>query len=106
MKKLMIGTALTLYAFSTAYAQDYQVELGAAYLNGEINGVDYDGFGLNAEFHFEKVDTSKGPLNEAAFLDKSSFASLTWVTLDPDAPGADSEDTIDLEGRFILQNKL
>lgn len=106
MKKILMGAAVTLFSVSTAFAQDYQVELGAAYLNGDVNGVDFDGIGLNAEVHFDKVNTRKGPLNEAAFLDKSSFANLTWITLDPDTAGADSADTTTIQGRFVLEKQL
>lgn len=106
MNKILLGSAVALLAASTAYAQDYQAELGAAYLNGDVNGMDFDGVGLHAEVHLEKVDTGKGPLNEASFLDKSSFAELTWITLDPDAANASSEDTISFDGRFVTQSNF
>lgn len=83
MKKLLLISALSLVA-SQAYAQDYQAEIGFAYSDTDI---DVDGFGsastnatsLYGIAYFSQVDTSKGPLAEAAFLDKASgiFASYT-----------------------------
>ena len=107
MKKLLLGTAIAALAVSpVAFAQDYQFEVGAGYVNGDNGFVDYDGFGLNVRAHLDIVDTSKGPLNEAAFLDKSSFADLTWATAEADVSGAESVDTIGLSGRFVTQGNV
>lgn len=106
MKKVLLGTAVALLSSSVAFAQDYQFQVGAAYMMGDDEGTDVDGFALNGQFHFEKVDTSKGPLGEAAFLDKSSYVDLTWMTLEADVSGADSEDTILLGGRFVTDQNL
>ena len=106
MKKLMLGTAVAVLASSVATAQDYQFEVGAGYVTGDIEGTDYDSFGLNARAHLDRVDTSKGPLNEASFIDKSSFVNLAWVTLDPDVASADSLDAFDLSGRFVTGENL
>jgi opacity protein-like surface antigen len=102
MKKLILGTVIAALTTAGAYAEDYQFELGAAYITGDLSGVDYDGFGFSGEAHFDKVDTSKGPLNEAAFLDKSSFVVARWLTLEADFPGAEAADNIALEGRFVV----
>lgn len=104
MKKIILGTAVALLAASSAYAQDYQAELGTAYHNGDSFGNDFDGFALNAEVHLDKVNTGKGPLNEAAFLDKSSFVGLSWLTEDFDKGG--SNDTVSLDGRFVTQDNV
>jgi hypothetical protein len=101
MKKLILGTVIAALTTAGAYAEDYQFELGAAYVTGDSFGADYDGFGFSGEFHFDKVDTSKGPLNEAAFLDKSSSVGAVWATTEFDVPGADAEDDITLLGRFV-----
>ena len=106
MKKLMLGTAVAVLASSVATAQDYQFEVGAGYVDGDMAGVDYDGFGLNARAHLDRVDTTKGPLNEAAFLDKSSFVDLTWATFEYDVPGSFSVDTIGLSGRFVTKGNV
>ncbi len=108
MKKILLGTVVSFLAATPTLAQDYQVELGAVYLDGDSSGVDFDGYGLNAEFHLDKVVTTKGPLNEAAFLDKSSFGSLTWVTAEFDLANSMSADSdiIGLSGRFVTQSNL
>ena len=77
-----IGLALSV----TAQA-DYRWELGGDYTYGEINAdrknaiaparnqskdIDENIGQLSGTWYFENVDTSKGPLNEAAFLDHAS----------------------------------
>jgi len=104
MNKVLLGTAVTLLAASSAFAQNYQAEFRADYLNGDVRDNDFDGFALSAQAHLDKVDTTKGPLNEAAFLDKSSFVDLSWLTLDFDEGGSD--DTLSLEGRFVTQGNM
>lgn len=106
MKKTLLGAAIAVLSSSAVYAQDYQVEVSGAYVNGDNGAVDYDAFGLNAKLHLDKVDTSKGPLNEAAFLDKSSFADLTWATSKVDVSGADSVNTINVGGRFVTEKNI
>lgn len=106
MKKLMLGTAVAVLASSVATAQDYQFEVGAKYITGELEGTDFDGYGLNARAHLDRVDTTKGPLNEAAFLDKSSFVTLAWETLDPDVSGANSFDELTISGRFVTEGNI
>lgn len=106
MKKTLLATAIAVLSSSAVYAQDYQFEVGANYANGDNGTNDYDGYGLNAQLHLDKVDTSKGPLNEAAFLDKSSFVDLSWSTIDPDVSGADSIDTVNVGGRFVTDKNI
>jgi opacity protein-like surface antigen len=106
MKKTLLGAAIALLSSSVVYAQDYQFEIGANYINGGVSDVDFDGYGLNAQMHLDKVDTSKGPLNEAAFLDKSSFANLSWVTAKADVSGAESIDAMAVDGRFVTDKNI
>ena len=105
MKKLLLASAIAIAATGQAYA-DYQFEVGAVYTDFERNTVDFDGFGVGGEFHFDKVDTSKGPLAEAAFLDKSSFVNFAFLTVEPDFPNADDEDTTNIGGRFVTATNL
>lgn len=106
MKKTLLGAAIALLSSSVVYAQDYQFEVGANYINGDLADVDYDGYGLNAQLHLDKVDTSKGPLNQAAFLDKSSFVNLAWATAKADVSGADSVDATAIGGRFVTGSNI
>jgi hypothetical protein len=105
MKKIVLASAIALAAAGQAYA-DYQFELGGVYTSGEIGGTDYDGFGVGGEFHFDKVDTSKGPLAEASFLDKSSFISFNFLSVEPDVSGADDIETTSIGGRFVTASNL
>ena len=105
MKKLLLASAIALAATGQAYA-DYQFEVGAVYTDGEVGSVDYDGFGVAGEFHFDKVDTSKGPLAEASFLDKSSFVNFAFLSIEPDLAGADDVDTTNIGGRFVTASNL
>lgn len=80
-----IGLALSV----TAQA-DYQWELGGDYTYGKINAdvknntvvgnqsedIDENIGGLYGTWYMENVDTSKGPLNEAAFLDHASNITI------------------------------
>lgn len=106
MKKTLLGAAIALLSSSVVFAQDYQFEIGAQYDNGDNGSTDFDGYGFDAKLHLKKVDTSKGPLNEAAFLDKSSFATLSWVTSKADFSGAKSEDEIAIGGRFVTGSNI
>ena len=105
MKKLLLASAIALAATGQAYA-DYQFEVGAVYTSGEIGSTDYDGFGVGGEFHFDKVDTSNGPLAEASFLDKSSFVDFSFLSVEPDFPGADDIESTSIGGRFVTGSNL
>lgn len=106
MKKTLLGAAIALLSSSVVSAQDYQFEIGAQYDTGDSFGTDYSGYGLNAQLHLNKVDTSKGPLNEAAFLAKSSFADLAWATSELDFDGAEATDNIAVAGRFVTGSDI
>lgn len=106
MKKVILGAAIAAIASTGAFAEDYQFEIGAGYETGDQSDVDYDGFGFYGEFHFDTVDTSKGPLNEAAFLDKSSFVRLDYSTGEADVPNAESEDETALSARVVTDSNL
>lgn len=105
MKKILLGTAIALAASSAAFAQDYQFEVGLGYHDGDLEDADYDGYSLNAEFHLERVDTSKGPLNEAAFADKSSSVGVAWRTSEFDDTSID-RDVVGIDGRFVTKDDL
>ncbi|WP_269618194.1 putative porin [Zhongshania sp. BJYM1] len=105
MKKILLASAIALAATGQAYA-DYQFEVGGVYTDGEIANIDYDGFGIAGEFHFDRVDTSKGPLAEASFLDKSSFINFSLLSVEPDLAGADDVDTTSFGGRFVTATNI
>lgn len=103
MKKLLLVSALTLVA-SQAYAQDYQAEIGLAYSDIDI---DFGAFGsgstnatsLYGIAYFSQVDTSKGPLAEADFLDKASGIFASYTSND------DAENSKSLALRSVISEK-
>lgn len=56
---------------------------------GETSGVDASEFTLGGRFHFSPVDTKNHPLEEAAFLEKSSNVEAAWTR--HDASGTDAD---------------
>jgi hypothetical protein len=86
-KKTAIIAGIGLALSATAQA-DYRWELGADAKfgtadqelkntgNNQKNSNDTDVYGAQGTWYLETVDTSKGPLGEAAFLDHSSFITI------------------------------
>lgn len=68
-----IIAAASLLGAPLALAATYQGEFSAAYQDNDYeSGVDGRFIGLEGKYHFAPVDTSTGPLAEAAFIEKSS----------------------------------
>ena len=108
MKKTLLAIAISTAA--AAASADYQMEAGAFYGQGEV-GIgnaqeDYDAMGVAGRYNFESVDTSKGPHAEAAFLDKSSSVGFGYISVEPDATGADDVDTFDFDVRVVTDTNL
>jgi len=110
-----IGLALSV----TAQA-DYQWELGAGYTYGNYdtdikhnsNGLsvddpDEDIYGVSGTWYMENVDTSKGPLNEAAFLDHASsinvFATDGNVNFDSKDLSDEDGQTYGIDMRYVAE---
>ena len=89
-KKTAIITGIAL-AMSAGAQADYDWELGAGYTGGTIEQKvknranpdqkqkqdnDTDAYDVSGTWYMETVDTSKGPLGEAAFLDASSSITV------------------------------
>lgn len=96
-KKTVIAAGLGL-ALSSAAQAEYQFELGANSSTGDfevgsMNNADQERFGLAGTYYIESVDTSKGPLGEAAFLDRASSINLDLSTGEIDGDG----DNIDID---------
>lgn len=107
MKKTLLAIAISSAAVA-AHA-DYQFEAGLSYGQGEVSignaESDYDTTGVAGRFHFEMVNTSKGPQAEAAFLSKSSSVGFAWDNEDIDeAP--DDEDEFAFDVRVVTANNL
>ena len=95
-KKTAIIAGIGLALSATAQA-DYNWQLDAGVARGSVdteikntpnsnqkNSEDSTIGGLGATYFLETVDTSKGPLNEAAFLDHASSVGIRWTTAELD----------------------
>ena len=86
-KKTAIVAGIALAVSATAQA-DYQWELGAAYGTGEFDigdqNPDNDEISGYGTYFIDAVDDTKGPLAEAAFLDRASSISLFAVNANID----------------------
>ena len=76
MKKLGLATALLL-AMTGAQAYQFEVQGQSEYIDITVNDKDFTG-GLQGTYFLKDVDTSKGPLAEAAFLNQASNVSLAY----------------------------
>ncbi|TCM59894.1 putative general porin [Acinetobacter calcoaceticus] len=90
MKKLGLATALLL-AVSGAQAYQFEVQGQTEYLDTTQNGKNFTG-AVQGTYYLKNVDSSKGPLAEAAFLNQASNVSVAYSYLDYDEnKGADLE---------------
>jgi hypothetical protein len=114
-KKTAIVAGLGLALSATAHA-DYRWEFGAGYAAGEIDyetknpktiddDNDTDIFSVSGTWYMETVDTSKGPLGEAAFLDHASSISLGFADGEIDIDAADDEDgqIYSFDSRYVAE---
>ena len=84
MKKLGLATALLL-AMTGAQAYQFEVQGQSEYIDAsDANDKDFTG-GLQGTFYFKDVDSSKGPLAEAAFLNQASNLSVAYNYAELDA---------------------
>ena len=78
-KKTALVAGIALAMSATAQAE-YQWELGAAYATGEFDigdqNPDNDVISGYGSYFINAVDDTKGPLAEAAFLDRASSISI------------------------------
>jgi hypothetical protein len=98
---LIAGIGLALSASAQA---DYRWELGAGYSETGVDSKlttpagtskkdnDADLWKIDGTWYMETVDTSKGPLGEAAFLDHASYISLGYLDGEIDLNSFDNAD--------------
>jgi len=105
-KKTAIIAGIGLALSATAQA-DYrwQLDANAGRTNIDVgrDDGDVDQFGVGGRFYFKDVDTGKGPLGEASFLDQSSYvgAGYKYTDLDDIVEDVDG-DTYGIGGRYVL----
>lgn len=91
---LIAGIGLALSATAQA---DYRWEADAGITGGDVDAVTVGG-----TFYLDSVDTSKGPLSEAAFLDHSSYISAGYNDGKTDGDGRDTEfKDYGIDGRYV-----
>jgi len=76
MKKLGLATAILLAA-TGAQAYQYEVQGQSEYIDRTGNTKNYT-VGVEGTYYLKNVDSSKGPLAEAAFLNQASSVSLAF----------------------------
>lgn len=76
MKKLGLATALLL-AMTGAQAYQFEVQGQSEYVDTIQNDKNFTG-GVQGTYYLKDVDSSKGPLAEAAFLNQASNVSLAY----------------------------
>lgn len=106
-KKTLMVAGIGL-AISTAAQADYRWQAEAGYATGNIEqgseiDTDQDIGTLAGTFYLDSVDTSKGPLGEAAFIDRASNVGLTASYGELDGDGFDSDVySYGVNGRYIF----
>nr|WP_277604084.1 MULTISPECIES: porin Omp33-36 [unclassified Acinetobacter] len=76
MKKLGLATALVL-AMTGAHAYQVEVQGQSEFVDTTANDKDFTG-AAQGTYYFKNVDSSKGPLAEAAFLNQASNVSVAY----------------------------
>ena len=76
MKKLGLATALLL-AMTGAQAYQFEVQGQSEYVDTTENDKNFTG-AVQGTYYFKNVDSSKGPLAEAAFLNQASNVSVAY----------------------------
>ncbi len=81
LNKHAIAAALAL-AFALPAHAEFRWELGANYFAGDVDDnnldADLDVAGVDGSWFFSSVNTDKGPLSEAAFLDRASRVDVLF----------------------------
>ena len=76
MKKLGLATALLL-AMTGAQAYQFEVQGQSEYIDNTVNDKNFTG-AVQGTYYLKDVDSSKGPLAEAAFLNQASNVSVAY----------------------------
>lgn len=76
MKKIILATSVIL-AMSAAQAYQSEIQGSVGYYDAELNDGNYN-VGVQGTYYFKDLDTSKGPLAEAAFLNQATSISAGY----------------------------
>ncbi|WP_370980483.1 putative porin [Agaribacterium sp. ZY112] len=106
MKKLAWATILAATASTSVFAGEYQSQVGLDLGQNERDTSATDTLRskhatLVGTFYTRKVDTSKGPLAEAAFLDKATDFTAYYTRNDADSDDVNLDDSYGMSGRIV-----
>lgn len=109
-QQLNLGLSISLLAAAgIATAGSYQIEAGFGYndVSEEFGSTesDADGLSINGSFYFTEVDNTKGPLDEAAFIQHASDVTVTHATLDNDDTNVEETD-ISIDTRIVMASNI
>jgi hypothetical protein len=74
-KIVSLAGAIGLALSANAMASDYSVEIGGQYVDFDFT----EAWGADATIYFQPIQTGKGPLAEAAFLNRASNVSFAYL---------------------------
>lgn len=74
--------ALMALLYSPLNFADYQLEFNGGFQSIDLDPANVDQYVLSGDFYFDPVDTRKGPLAEAAFLNKASSAGIHYTEVE------------------------
>lgn len=109
-KKSLLVSTIALMAATTAQA-DYQLEVSGTYARGELESSggadgDQDTIALEGSVFLQPVDTSKGPLGEAAFIDRATSVSLGYGYSEVEFDSGSDFDLslFNVSGRYVIHD--
>jgi len=97
---LAVSASVALPGLAIASEGDYQTEIGFQFQRVDVDNLGDDtAIGVDATYHFPRVNTAGHPLAEAAFLERSSNIGASYVTYD------DLDlDVLSLSGEAYVEN--
>ncbi len=106
MRRELLVSAVALACAAPVMADKYSVEVNAGYGTGEIDldafDVDLTVWNLGGSYYVWGADDSKGPLAEAAFLDRSTTVFANYTNTEFEAFGNDFDiDSYNVGGLLI-----
>lgn len=103
MKVRILSAAVVALLSNVAFADTFQAEAGLQFTNTDADFLakDIDTFSVGGTIYLKPVSDAKGPLLEAAFLDKASGLSASYSN--PDSP---IDEFYTLDGRFVTNGNM
>lgn len=103
MRLKFLACVCTLGIATTSIAASYQFEANGRYATTDQGRQDTDVLSFGGTAHLKPVNTAGHPLAEAAFLEKSSYASLDYVDITADVGDFERDyDGFALNGRYVF----